>query len=260
VRPLFETFRDAESYYATLAHETTYWTAHGSRLARDFCTQRFGSEGYAIEELVAELGAAFLCADLDLTLEPHEDHAAYIANWLDVLKADHRAIFTAASHAQRATDFINGLQPGSGGSFVIATFPGAPTPSFARSRMVVGCSIKGRPDTSTMSPLVRKCDKMSRFGWGRLTHPKRPGGRKLAVSPFCAEDDMRSTAWWPAEVLVGFEGMPLQIDRGSIIKLGSFAGVTAVAGARDYFTLAEGDAGLSTTVSIEQPLNSAPPT
>jgi hypothetical protein len=55
--------------------------------------------------------------------------------------------------------------------------------------------------------------------------------------------------------------MPLQIDRGtSIIKLGSFAGVTAVAGARDHFTLAEGDAGLSTTVSIEQPLNSAPPT
>jgi antirestriction protein ArdC len=58
-----------------------------------------------------ELGAAFLCADLDLTLEPREDHAAYIANWLDVLKADNRAIFTAASHAQRAAELINGLQP-----------------------------------------------------------------------------------------------------------------------------------------------------
>jgi antirestriction protein ArdC len=115
VLPLFETFRDAESYYATLAHETTHWTAHESRLARDFGSERFGSEGYAIEELVAELGAAFLCADLDLTLEPREDHAAYIANWLDVLKADNRAIFTAASHAQRAADFINGLQPVSGG-------------------------------------------------------------------------------------------------------------------------------------------------
>jgi zincin-like metallopeptidase/ParB-like nuclease family protein len=68
VLPLFETFRDAESYYATRAHETTHWTAHESRLARDFGTQRFGSEGYAIEELVAELGAAFVCADLDLTL------------------------------------------------------------------------------------------------------------------------------------------------------------------------------------------------
>ena len=109
--PLFETCRGADSYYATLAHETTHWTAHESRLARDFGTKRFGSEGYAIEELVAELGAAFLCADLDLTLEPREDHAAYIANWLQVLKADNRAIFTAASHAQRAADFINGLQP-----------------------------------------------------------------------------------------------------------------------------------------------------
>src|ERR1700681_3501518 len=91
----------------------THWTAHESGLARDFGPNRFGSEGYAIEELVAELGAAFLCADLDLTLEPREDHAAYMANWLDVLTADHRAIFAAASHAQRAADFINGLQPAS---------------------------------------------------------------------------------------------------------------------------------------------------
>ncbi len=111
VLPPFETFRDPESYYATLAHETTHWTAHESRLARDFGSRRFGSEGYAIEELVAELGAAFLCADLDLTLEPREDHAAYLANWLEVLKADNRAIFTAASHAQRAADFLNNLQP-----------------------------------------------------------------------------------------------------------------------------------------------------
>jgi antirestriction protein ArdC len=58
----------------------------------------------------SELGAAFLCADLDLTLEPREDHAAYIANWLDVLNADNRAIFAAASHAPRAADFINGQQ------------------------------------------------------------------------------------------------------------------------------------------------------
>ena len=115
VLPIFEAFRDAESYYATLAHETTHWTAHESRLARDFGTKRFGSEGYAIEERVAELGAAFLCADLGLTLEPREDHAAYVANWLDVLKTDNRAIFVAASHAQRAADFINGLQPASGG-------------------------------------------------------------------------------------------------------------------------------------------------
>ena len=77
--PPFESFRDAESYYATLAHECTHWTGSTSRLDRDFGGHRFGSEGYAIEELVAELGAAFLCADLELALEPREDHASYIA-------------------------------------------------------------------------------------------------------------------------------------------------------------------------------------
>ena len=63
-----------------------------------------------MEELVAELGAAFLCADLDLTPEVRDDHAAYIASWIKVLKNDKRAIFTAASHAQRAVDFLHGLQ------------------------------------------------------------------------------------------------------------------------------------------------------
>ncbi len=109
--PPFESFRDAESYYATLAHECTHWTRHEKRLARDFGRKRFGDEGYAVEELVAELGSAFLCADLGLTPEPRADHAAYIASWLKVLKNDKRAIFTAASHAQRAADFLNALQP-----------------------------------------------------------------------------------------------------------------------------------------------------
>ncbi|GGC12615.1 antirestriction protein [Novosphingobium endophyticum] len=108
--PPFETFRDAESYYATLAHECTHWTRHPSRLERDFGRKRWGDEGYAMEELVAELGSAFLSADLDLTPEPREDHAAYIGSWLKVLKNDKRAIFTAASHAQRAADFLTGLQ------------------------------------------------------------------------------------------------------------------------------------------------------
>jgi antirestriction protein ArdC len=108
--PPFESFRDAESYYATLAHEETHWTMHASRLDRDFGRKRWGDEGYAMEELVAELGSAFLCADLELTPEVREDHASYIGNWLKVLKEDKRAVFTAASHAQRAVDFLNGLQ------------------------------------------------------------------------------------------------------------------------------------------------------
>ena len=108
--PTFESFRDAESYYATLAHETTHWTRHPSRLDRDFGRQRFGDEGYAQEELVAELGSAFLSADLELTPEVREDHTAYIESWLKVLKNDKRAIFTAAAHAQRAVDYLHGLQ------------------------------------------------------------------------------------------------------------------------------------------------------
>jgi antirestriction protein ArdC len=109
--PFFETFRDAESYYATLAHELTHWTRHPSRLDRSFGRKRFGDEGYAMEELVAEVGAAFLSADLSLTPEPRDDHAAYIGHWLNVLKNDKRAIFTAASHAQRAADFLSNLSP-----------------------------------------------------------------------------------------------------------------------------------------------------
>lgn len=109
--PPFETFRDAESYYATLAHECTHWTRHPSRLDRDFGRKRWGDEGYAMEELVAELGSAFVSADLGLALEPREDHAAYIGSWLKVLKDDKRAIFSAAAHAQRAADFLHNLQP-----------------------------------------------------------------------------------------------------------------------------------------------------
>ena len=113
--PPIEAFRDAESFYATLAHESCHWTKHPSRLDRDFGRKRFGDEGYAMEELVAELGAAFLSADLELTPEVRDDHAAYIASWIKVLKDDRRAIFSAASHAQRAADFLHGLQKSASG-------------------------------------------------------------------------------------------------------------------------------------------------
>jgi antirestriction protein ArdC len=84
-------------------------TRHPSRL------KRFGDEGYAMEELVAELGSAFLSADLELTPEVREDHAAYIASWIKVLRDNKRAVFTAASHAQRAADFLHGCSNPSSG-------------------------------------------------------------------------------------------------------------------------------------------------
>jgi antirestriction protein ArdC len=105
-----EAFKDAESYAATKAHELTHWTKHPTRLDRDFGRQKWGDEGYAREELVAELGAAFLAADLGIALEPREDHAAYIGHWLKVLKDDKRFIISAAAHAQRALDYLHNLQ------------------------------------------------------------------------------------------------------------------------------------------------------
>jgi antirestriction protein ArdC len=108
--PPFPAFVDAESYYATLGHEMTHWTRHPSRLDRDLGRKKWGDEGYAKEELVAELGAAFLCADLGITPEVRADHAAYIGSWLEALKDDKRFIFSAAAHAQRALDWLHGCQ------------------------------------------------------------------------------------------------------------------------------------------------------
>jgi antirestriction protein ArdC len=102
------TMSAGEAFYATLMHELTHWTGAPSRCARDL-NNRFGSEAYAMEELVAELGAAFLCADLGITPELRPDHASYLANWLTVLKSDKKAIFTAASKAQQAVSFLRTL-------------------------------------------------------------------------------------------------------------------------------------------------------
>ena len=103
--PTFQAFRDAGAYYSVLAHEHTHWTASSARCDREL-SKRFGDAAYAAEELIAELGAAFACAHLGLSTEPREDHAQYIQSWLRVLNADSRAIFTAASKAQQACDWM----------------------------------------------------------------------------------------------------------------------------------------------------------
>ena len=100
-----ETSSATEGYYATLLHELTHWTGNSSRCDRDL-SGRFGNSAYAIEELIADLGAAFLCSDLTITAQPRADHACYLASWLKVLKDDTKAIFTAASKASAAADFL----------------------------------------------------------------------------------------------------------------------------------------------------------
>ena len=101
----FADFKNPLGYYTTLGHELTHWSGGKERLDRDL-SGRFGTEAYAMEELVAELGAAFIAGRLGLPSEPRRDHAPYIASWLKALKNDSRAIFTAATKAQQAVDYL----------------------------------------------------------------------------------------------------------------------------------------------------------
>ena len=103
--PVFGDFASADGYYSTAFHELGHWTGHESRLNREF-GKRFGDDAYAFEELVAELTAAFVCGSQGFASVERDDHAAYLANWIRVLKADSGAFVTAASQAQKAADLI----------------------------------------------------------------------------------------------------------------------------------------------------------
>lgn len=104
------TMTRSESYYAVLVHELTHWTGAKHRLDR-VLGKRFGDQAYAAEELVAEIGAAFLCAELGITQDVRADHAQYLAQWLDLMKSDSRAVFTAAARASEAVAFLKAVQP-----------------------------------------------------------------------------------------------------------------------------------------------------
>lgn len=102
--PLREQFKGKEPFYATALHELGHWTGHPSRLNRVF-GQNFGDMDYAKEELVAELTSAFCCATLGFS-KIITNNAAYIQNWLGVLKQDNKAVVRAAAQAQKAADYI----------------------------------------------------------------------------------------------------------------------------------------------------------
>lgn len=106
--PAFSQFTSAAQFYSVLGHERSHWCGASSRLNRDL-TGRFGDQKYAMEELIAELTSAMICAQLELPLEPRKDHAPYVQNWLRVMKHDHRAIFTAAGKAQEAANYLTQL-------------------------------------------------------------------------------------------------------------------------------------------------------
>lgn len=104
-----ERFDSEVHLYSTLLHEVSHWSGAKHRLDRDL-SGRFGTESYAVEELVAELAASFLCADLGVAHDPRDNTASYLASWLKVLKQDKRAIITAAAKAQSAADYLHELQ------------------------------------------------------------------------------------------------------------------------------------------------------
>ena len=107
--PEREAFSDGAAYYATLFHELTHWTGADKRLDRKQ-GGKFGSNDYAFEELVAEIGAAFLCSDMGISNdEPRDDHAQYLKSWLEILKGSDRHIFSAASQASKATQYLHEL-------------------------------------------------------------------------------------------------------------------------------------------------------
>jgi antirestriction protein ArdC len=104
-----DTMSRDEAYYAVLVHELTHWSGAKHRLDRDM-GKRFGDHAYAAEELVAEIGSAFLCSELGITQDTRADHAQYLANWLKLLKDDNRAVFAAAAKASEAVAYLKRLQ------------------------------------------------------------------------------------------------------------------------------------------------------
>lgn len=130
--PPLAAFTSTQGYAATLAHELVHWTGAPHRLARDL-TGRFGTQAYAAEELVAEIGAAFVLAELGLARTPHPDHAAYCAHWLPLLRTVPRALATAASLAPQAaasliayqSDGVNAVQAQAHSAHYTVDLPGA---------------------------------------------------------------------------------------------------------------------------------------
>lgn len=103
--PDWDAFHTTAAGHATLAHELAHWTGHRERLDRDL-TGRYGDDSYAMEELIAEMSAAFTCAEVGIAPAIRDDHAPYLAHWLRVLRAEPRHLWSVASAAQAATDHL----------------------------------------------------------------------------------------------------------------------------------------------------------
>jgi antirestriction protein ArdC len=135
--PDFASFRDAASFYGVWLHENGHASGAKHRLDRDL-SGRFGSAAYAAEECCVEILSGLVLADLGIAHHPRPDHAAYIASWIEVLKDDPRAIFTAASKAQQAADWMHAQQPVSAGERASSAIPDKPDAGQFASPVLTG--------------------------------------------------------------------------------------------------------------------------
>lgn len=192
--PPFAAYDEPESYYSTLTHELTHWSGAKARLDRTF-GKRFGDQAYAFEELVAEMGAAFSCARLGIENETREDHASYLASWLKVLKSDKRAIFTAASKAQAACDFLFDLADKA--DFRAVERPSVPTGVIYLPDLSGGSSgapVEDDDDTDPTPPVAPNpspvstdvaagfLSRLTAFKGGRVRAPSRVAARKVRTT------------------------------------------------------------------------------
>ena len=106
-------FRSMDFYASTRLHETAHWSGHSNRLARSF-GKRFGDKAYCFEELVAEISAGLICAELGLPNELHDSHASYVGHWLSILRADKTAIIHAAAKAEQVYAFLRAFSAADG--------------------------------------------------------------------------------------------------------------------------------------------------
>ena len=159
--PLFRnttTSTATEGYYGVLGHEMAHATGIKKRLDRDL-SGRFGSSAYAMEELVATLCSAVICADLQITPQPRMDHAHYIANWITVLAGDSSAIFTAAAAANRAADWLHSVQPPAPEIPACVTAPAPPCPDTRPTK-------RSRPGAASRASSRKRTTRRPRAGSG----------------------------------------------------------------------------------------------
>ena len=106
--PHISDFEDSENYYSAFFHELSHWTNHDTRIDRDKFLQKYKEKAYGIEELIAEMSSAFLCAEKGISMETTQ-HSEYLDGWVKNIKENPYILFSASSQASKATSYLERL-------------------------------------------------------------------------------------------------------------------------------------------------------